>query len=90
MFVYDTKKRKMHYYKADALSGGLTVKNSTIIGFSASASCIKTLRKPKEQLKEFKSASKPNSRKFFEDIKAVATKTTGRFNENIVILKIFN
>ena len=90
MFVYDTKKRKMHYYKADALSGGLTVKNSTIIGFSASESCIKTLRKPKEQLKEFKSASKPNSRKFFEDIKAVATKTTGRFNENIVILKIFN
>jgi hypothetical protein len=90
MFAYDTKKRKMHYYKADALSGGLTVKNSTIIGFSASESCIKTLRKPKEQLKEFKSASKPNSRKFFSDIKAVETKTTGRFNENIVILKIFN
>ena len=90
MFVYDTKKRKMHYYKADALSGGLTVKNSTIVGFSPSASCIKTLRKPKEQLKEFTNASKPNSRKFFSDIKAVETKTTGRFNENIVILKIFN
>jgi hypothetical protein len=90
MFVYDTKKRKMHYYKADELSGGLTVKNSTIIGFSASESCIKTLRKPKEQLKEFKSASKPNSRKFFANIKAVETKTSGRFNEHIVILKIFN
>ncbi len=90
MFAYDTKKRKLHYYKADELSGGLTVKNSTIIGFSASESCIKTLRKPKEQLKEFKSASKPNSRKFFSDIKAVETKTSGRFNENIVILKIFN
>ena len=89
MFVYDTKKRKMHYYKADELSGGLTVKNSTIIGFSVSESCIKTLRKPAEQLKEFKSASKPNSRKFFKDIKAVETKTTGRFNEHIVILKIF-
>lgn len=90
MFVYDTKKRKMHYYKADELSGGLTVKNSTIVGFSASESYIKTLRKPADQLKEFKSASKPNSRKFFKDIKAVETKTTGRFNENIVILKIFN
>jgi hypothetical protein len=89
MFVYDTKKRKLHYYKADALSGGLTVKNNTIIGFSVSESCIKTLRKPAEQIKEFKSASKPNSRKFFKDIKAVETKTSGRFNKNIVILKIF-
>ena len=90
LFAYDTKKRKLHYYKADELSGGLTVKNSTIVGFSASESCIKTLRKPADQLKEFKKASKPNSRKFFKDINAVETKTSGRFNENIVILKIFN
>jgi hypothetical protein len=90
LFAYDTKKRKLHYYKADELSGGLTVKNSTLIGFSTSESSIKTLRKPKEQLTEFKSASKPNSRKFFSDIKAVETKTSGRFNENIIILKIFN
>jgi hypothetical protein len=89
LFAYDTKKRKLHYYKADELSGGLTVKNSTLVGFSPSESCIKTLRKPKEQLKKFKSASKPNSRKFFSDIKAVETKTSGRFNEHIVILKIF-
>jgi hypothetical protein len=89
MFAYDTKKRKLHYYKADELSGGLTVKNNTIIGFSVSESCIKTLRKPKDQLVEFKKASKPNSRKFFKDIKAVETKTSGRFNEHMVILKIF-
>lgn len=90
LFAYDTKKRKLHYYKADELSGGLTVKNSTLVGFSSSESCIKTLRKPADQLKEFKKASKPNSRKFFKDIKAVETKTSGRFNEHIVILKIFN
>ena len=71
MFVYDTKKRKLHYYTADKLSGGLSVKNSTIIGFSASESCIKTLRKPKEQLKEFMKASKPNTRKFFKDTSTV-------------------
>jgi len=90
MFVYDTKKRKLHYYKADDLSGGLSVKNSTIVGFSVSETCAKTLRKPIEQLKEFNNASKPNSRKFFSDIKAVETKLSGRFNEHIVILKIFN
>ena len=89
MFVYDTKKRKLHYYKADELSGGLTVKNSSIIGFSASESCIKTLRKPKEQLKEFMKSSKPNTRKFFKNIKAVEIKTSGRFNENLILLKIF-
>jgi hypothetical protein len=89
MFVYDTKKRKLHYYKADELSGGLTVKNSTIIGFSASESCIKTLRKPKEQLKEFMNSSKPNTRKFFKNIKAVEIKTSGRFNENLILLKIY-
>jgi len=90
LFAYDTKKRKLHYYKADELSGGLTVKNSTLVGFSSSDSCIKTLRKPVDQIKEFKKASKPNSRKFFKDIKAVETKTSGRFNEHMVILKIFN
>jgi len=89
MFVYDTSKRKLHYYKADQYSGGLSVKGTTIIGFSADESFMKTLRKPKEQLKEFMKSSKPNSRKFIQDIKAVDTKLTGRFNENIVILKVF-
>ncbi len=88
MFVYDIKKRKIHYYKADELSGGLSVKNNTIVGFSAGETYAKTLRKPKEQLKEITKASKPNVRKYISDIKAVETKLSGRFSPDLVILRI--
>jgi hypothetical protein len=33
--------------------------------------------------------SKPAARKYFKDIKAVATVPNGRFNENMIILKAF-
>jgi hypothetical protein len=49
---------------------------------------IKTLRKPAEQLKEVM-GSKPAARKYFNDIKAVATTPNGRFNEGMIILKAF-
>jgi len=32
---------------------------------------------------------KPAARKFFKDIKAVATTPKGRFNEDMIILKAF-
>lgn len=89
MFVYDTTKRKLHYYKMDRYSGGLSVKGTTIIGFSSDESFMKTLRKPKEQLNEFMKLGKPNSRKFIQNIKTVNTTLTGRFNDNIIILKVF-
>lgn len=88
MYVYDTKKRKLHYYVEDPHAGGLTVKNNAIIGFSESKTACKTLRKPQEQLKKIMSASKPNARKFFSEIKTVDTKLSGRFNEHLVILRV--
>jgi len=88
MFVYNTKNRKLQYYIADQHSGGLYVKNNTIIGYDPTQSVMKTLRKPDEQIKELSKASKPNSRKFFKDIKAVEAKLNGRFNENLVILRV--
>jgi hypothetical protein len=33
--------------------------------------------------------SKPAARKYFKDIKAVATTPNGRFNESMIILKAF-
>lgn len=88
MFVYNTKNRKLQYYVADQHSGGLYVKNNAIIGYDPTLSVMKTLRKPEEQIKELNKASKPNSRKFFTDIRAVEAKVNGRFNENLVILRI--
>jgi hypothetical protein len=87
-WVYDTAKRKIHHYIADEYSKSFTVKGNTILGFDNNTSEIKTLRKPGEQLKEIM-GSKPAARKYFKDIKAVATTPNGRFNENMIILKAF-
>jgi len=65
------------------------VKNNTIVGFDPTKSIQKTLRKPVDQMKEFMKSSKPNSRKFFANIKAVETKMSGRFADDIVILKVW-
>jgi hypothetical protein len=87
-WVYDTAKRKVHHYIADEYSKSFTVKGNTILGFDSNASEIKTLRKPGEQIKEIM-GSKPAARKYFKEIKAVATAPNGRFNENMIILKAF-
>ena len=87
-WVYDTAKRKLHHYVADEYSKAFTVKGNTLLGFDTSQSEVKTLRKPGEQIKEVM-GSKPAARKYFKDIKAVATTPNGRFNENMIILKAF-
>jgi len=87
-WVYDTSRRKLHHYIADEYSKSFTVKGNTILGFDNNTSEVKTLRKPGEQLKEIM-GSKPAARKYFKDIKAVATSPNGRFNENMIILKAF-
>ena len=85
-WVYDTAKRKLHHYVADDLSKTFSVKGNTILGFDTLKSEVKTLRKPTEQIKEIV-GSKPAARKFFKDIKAVASSPNGRFNADMVILK---
>ena len=87
-WVYDTAKRKLHHYIADDYSKTFTVKGNTLLGFDTTKSEVKTLRKPGEQIKEVM-GSKPAARKYFSDIKAVATTPNGRFNEGMIILKAF-
>jgi len=87
-WVYDTKKRKLHHFVADEYGRSLSVKGNSVIGFCTKNSETKTLRKPEVQIKEVM-GSKPAARKYFKDIKAVATTPNGRFNENMIILKAF-
>ena len=87
LWIYNTKSRKFGKYVA-AEFHDLGVKGTTITGFDESKSVCKTLRKPAEQLKEFKGAGKVALRKFLEDINAVDTKMNGRINEEIVLLKV--
>lgn len=87
-WVYDTAKRKLYHFVADEMGKCLIVKGNTLLGFDAKESEAKILRKPEEQLKQVM-GSKPAARKFFKEIKAVATQPNGRFNANMIILKAF-
>jgi len=87
LWVYNIKTRKLGKYVAEEYRE-LSIKGTSIIGFSESNSMQKTLRKPEEQLKEFKAAGKVQLRKFLEDIKAVDIKLNGRINEDTILLKV--
>jgi hypothetical protein len=87
LWVFNVKTRKLGKYVTTEF-GELNVKGTTITGFNENTSVQKTLRKPEEQLKEFKAAGKVVLRKFLEDIKAVDIKLNGRLNEDTVLLKV--
>jgi len=87
LWIFNTKTRKLGKYVA-AEYQDLGVKGTSITGFDENQSVQKTLRKPEEQLKEFKTAGKIALRKFLEDIKAVDIKLNGRINEDTVLLKV--
>ena len=70
------------------MGGALGVKGTSIIGYKESDSVQKTLRKPLEQLNEFKASGKVALRKFLDDIKAVDIKLNGRINEDVILLKV--
>ena len=88
LWVYNTKSRKLGKYVAEDLGGALSVKGTSIVGFKEADSIQKTLRKPQEQLNEFKASGKVALRKFLDDIKAVDIKLNGRINEDVVLLKV--
>lgn len=87
LWVYNTKSRKLGKYVAQEYTE-LGVKGASITGFSEPLSVMKTLRKPEEKLKEFKSAGKVALRKFLDDINATEARMNGRINEEIILLKV--
>ncbi len=87
LWVFNIKTRKLGKYVASEFAE-LSVKGTSVTGFDEHKSVQKTLRKPEEQLKEFKAAGKVALRKFLEDIKAVDIKLNGRINEDTVLLKV--
>jgi hypothetical protein len=87
LWIFNTKSRKLGKYIAAEFSD-LGVKGTSITGYDEHKSVQKTLRKPEEQLKEFKAAGKVALRSFLEDIKAVDIKLSGRINEDTILLKV--
>lgn len=87
--LYNVKTRKIGYLISKT-SEGLGIKGTTITNYTEKSS-QKTLRKPAEQLKEFK---EQNTQKRVEtwynkNIKTTETLHNGRLNEDTIILKIF-
>ena len=86
--IYNSKTRKIGVYIAKT-SAGLSVKGTSITEFTEK-SFQKTLRKPADQLREFKDQ---NTQKrvldWFGKIKATETIMNGRMNVDIMILKVF-
>ena len=87
LWVFNIKTRKLGRYVATDFQE-LSVKGTSIVNFDENKSVQKTLRKPEEQLKEFKAAGKVALRKFLEDIKAVDIKLNGRINDDVILLKV--
>lgn len=87
LWVYNTKYRKLGCYHASD-SSGLTVKGSTIIGYSEMKSVQKTLRKPEDVLTKVVAGGKVYLRNAIEEIKAVESKLNGRLNEETILLRV--
>lgn len=86
LWVYNTKYRKVQVYRAD--SGTLSVKGTTVIGFSIKDSTSLTLRKPEEFFKGLSMGK----RALNGALKKITTKPTtpnGRINEECVLLGAF-
>jgi hypothetical protein len=89
LWVYNVKNRKLGIYHADAMLGGLTVKGSAVVGFDASSSTQKTIRKPEQLLKGMDRLSKTKFQKLYEGVNATETKLNGRINEHTILVKVF-
>lgn len=89
LWVYNTKNRKLGCYVADEYHGPLSVKGTSITGFSESASTQKTVRKPEEVLKGAGKLARTKFDKLYTEIKTTETKMNGRINEHTVLIKVF-
>lgn len=94
VIVFNTKTRKIGVYHALSDDVGFTVKGTSLLGFDEDLSNQKTLRKTKEvsvidHLSSFRKATVRKVDNVFNALKTTATKLTGRFGADIVILKVY-
>mgnify|MGYP000476401859 CR=1 FL=1 len=86
VWLYDTVKRKISYYKA-AEGDTLSVKGTTIIGYDTNVSLVKIF-KP-NTVKEFSLLNKKQMLEYFTAITSKGNLPFGRTNEQSIILRIF-
>lgn len=84
--IFNAKYKTIQVYRAEKDSK-LSIKGTTILGYSVTESFGKGLRKP-EDVKEFVNMTKKTFEQAVNSIKAKAQKLNGRINENCVIIKV--
>ena len=92
--IFNTKTRKIGIYVALDDELGFTAKGTTLLGFDKDLSQQKTLRKTKtvsivDHLNKFRKAAVRKVDKVFEGLSTTGTKLTGRFNGDMIILKVY-
>lgn len=88
IWCYNSKTRKIGMYTAKD-EVGLSFKGITVLNFDESKSLQKTLRKPNDQIKLFKTTTQKKMHSEFNSIRATETKLNSRTNQYLVIFKIF-
>lgn len=87
VWTYNTKYKKLARYDASSRAG-IQVKGTTLIGFDADTSTMKSVRKPEHTIKTLLGAGKIVLRKVMDDIKTTEAKPTGRLNNDTIILRV--
>ena len=86
LWVYNPRLRKLgHYVSLNGVE--FQIKNTRITNIDTVKSVQKTLRKPVEQLKEFNNYGKPGAVKWFDKIRAVATRMRSAVNSESILLR---
>lgn len=87
VWVYNTKNKRLAVYRSES-SSGIQVKGSSLQNYDPDLSEQKTLRKPKEVLKEALTAGKVQLRRLVSELSTKDVPVTGRINEECIILRV--
>lgn len=87
VWVYNTKNKKLAAYRTDS-SSGIQVKGTTLQNYDPDMCEQKTLRKPKEVLKEVVNAGKIQLRRIIAELTTKESPVNGRINDECLIVRV--
>jgi len=88
VWTFDTKTRKISKFFSP-VSGSITVKGASLVGFDANFSNSRLLRKPETQVKEFSELAKKDLTKWYSAVKSKSGPVRARLTPTTLILKVF-
>jgi hypothetical protein len=88
VWTFDTKTRKISKYFSP-VSGSITVKGASLVGFDENFSNSRLLRKPQTQVKEFAELAKKDLTKWYSAVKSKSAPVRARLTPTTLILKVF-